>query len=147
MTPPPRDDVPRSFQSRVARVWASSAVRYLVVGLFAYAFDVGLLALLHDVLGVPLTIATPVAFLTSFGVTYLLQRTVAFRSQTSMSASATKYAILVAFNTLATTGIVSLAPALGLPWIVGKTAAVASTTVWNFFCYRYWIFPDRPRQA
>lgn len=147
MTPPPRDDVPRSFQSRVARVWASSAVRYLVVGLFAYAFDVGLLALLHDVLGVPLTIATPVAFLTSFGVTYLLQRTFAFRSQTSMSASAMKYAILVAFNTLATTGIVSLAPALGLPWIVGKTAAVASTTVWNFFCYRYWIFPDRPRQA
>lgn len=147
MTPPPRDDVPRSFQSRVARAWASSAVRYLVVGLFAYAFDVGLLALLHDVLGVPLTIATPVAFLTSFGVTYLLQRTFAFRSQTSMSASAMKYAILVAFNTLATTGIVSLAPALGLPWIVGKTAAVASTTVWNFFCYRYWIFPDRPRQA
>ena len=145
MTPPPgEDDGARPVRVGAARLWSSSAVRYLVVGVFAYAFDVGLLALIHDALGIAVAVAAPVAFLTSFGVTYLLQRTFAFRSQSSMRASAVKYALLVAFNTVATTGIVALAPVVGLPWIVGKTAAVASTTVWNFFCYRYWIFPERP---
>lgn len=139
--PPPH--IPRHPRGWLPRLWASSAVRYLVVGVFAYAFDISLLALLHDVLGVVLAVATPAAFLTSFAVTYLLQRRFTFRSQSHMGASAAKYTLLVAFNTIATTGIVAAAPALGLPWIVGKTAAVASTTVWNFFLYRYWIFAER----
>lgn len=125
----------------IARVWSSSAVRYLVVGGVAFLIDVGLLALLHDIFGVALAIATPVAFLLSFAVTYVLQRTFTFRSSAGIGPSAIKYTALVAFNTLATTGIVSLAPALGLPWIVGKVVAVGSTTVWNYFCYQYWIFP------
>lgn len=129
---------PRGF---IARVWSSSAVRYLVVGGVAFGVDVGLLALLHDVAGIALAIATPTAFLISFAVTFVLQRTFTFQSDAGIGASAIKYTTLVAFNTLATTGIVTLAPALGLPWIVGKVVAVGATTVWNYFCYRYWIFP------
>lgn len=116
-------------------------MRYLVVGVGAFLIDVGLLAMLHDLAGVALPIATPVAFLLSFAVTYLLQRTFTFRSSAGIGSSAMKYTALVAFNTLATTGIVTLAPALGLSWIVGKVVAVGSTTVWNYFCYQYWIFP------
>lgn len=125
------------------RVWSHSAVRYLVVGGGAFLIDVGLLALLHDVFGVPLVVATPTAFLLSFAVTYLLQRTFTFSSDTGVASSAIKYTALVAFNTVATTGIVAGVAALGLPWVVGKVVAVGSTTVWNYFAYRYWIFPAR----
>jgi putative flippase GtrA len=126
-------------------VWSSSAVRYLVVGGGAFLIDVGLLAGLHDLLSVPLVVATPAAFLMSFAITYVLQRTFTFGSTAGVASSAAKYTALVMFNTFATTGIVSAAASLGLPWIVGKVVAVGSTTVWNYFLYRHWIFAERRR--
>lgn len=127
----------------IVRLWSLSAVRYLVVGGFAFLFDAGMLWLLHDAFGVPLAVSTPVAFLLSFAVTYTLQRTVAFRSDDGVAPSVVRYAILVAANTVATTIIVWSSDAIGLPWIVGKVAAVVATTIWNYFAYRYWVFAAR----
>ena len=115
-------------------------MRYLVVGGFCFLVDVGLLWLAHDVLGVPLAIATPVAFLASFAVTYTLQRVVAFTSESKVVPSVARYTALVVFNTLATTGIVWLVDQSGAGWLVGKIAAVVATTIWNYFAYRYWVF-------
>lgn len=127
----------------IVRVWSSSAVRYLVVGGLSFLFDVGVLWLLHNAFGVPLTIATPVAFLLSFAVTYTLQRTVAFRASDGITPSVLRYTILVVVNTVATTGIVWASDEIGFPWIVGKVAAVVATTIWNYFAYRYWVFATR----
>lgn len=137
---------PARTPSLLARIWAHSAVRYLVVGGFAFVFDVAVLFVLHDVLGIALAISTPLAFLASFVVTYTLQRTIAFRSGDGVAPSVIRYAALVAFNTVATTAIVWGWDALGGPWIVGKILAVVATTVWNYFAYRYWVFaPQKMR--
>ena len=128
-------------------VWSHSAVRYLLVGGVAFLVDVSLLALLHDWLAVPLVIATPAAFLLSFGVTYFLQRLLTFGTESSVASSAVKYTALVAFNTIATTAIVAGVAALGPAWIIGKIVAVASTTVWNYFAYRYWVFAAPRRKS
>lgn len=130
-------------ESVVRRIWSLSAVRYLVVGGFAFLFDIGLLWLLHDGWGIDLAISTPIAFLASFVVTYTLQRTVAFRSDGGVAPSVLRYAALVAFNTIATTGIVWGWAELGGLWVVGKILAVVATTVWNYFAYRYWVFTPR----
>lgn len=130
-------------RSLLGRLWSSSAARFLVVGGFSFLFDIGLLWLLHEVFHVPLAISTPTAFLTSFVLTYTLQRTVAFRSSESVAPSAVRYTILVAVNTVATTLIVAVSDAIGLPWGIGKVAAVVATTVWNYFAYRYWVFATR----
>lgn len=132
-----------AHRNLISRVWSSSAVRYLAVGGFAFLFDVGVLSLLHDVFRVGLPVATPSAFLLSFAVTYTLQRTVAFRSDDSVAPSVLRYTLLVAFNTVATTAIVWAIDAVGWPWLVGKITAVAATTVWNYFAYRYWVFSAR----
>ncbi|WP_164515499.1 GtrA family protein [Microbacterium sp. 10M-3C3] len=124
----------------VARAWRSSAVRYVIVGGLAFLVDFGLLALLHDALGVSLIIATPTAFLISFAFTFVVQRALTFGSDADWRVSAVKYTLLVAFNTVATTAIVAGAAALSWPWEAGKIIAVASTTIWNYFGYRYWIF-------
>lgn len=135
---------PRPEASPVlARLWSSSAVRYLLMGGFAFLFDIGMLWLLHEAFRVPLAVSTPVAFLLSFAVTYTLQRTVAFRASDGVAPSVLRYALLVAFNTVATTGIVWAADALGMPWAAGKVVAVLATTVWNYFAYRYWVFSVR----
>lgn len=124
----------------VRRAWDSSAVRYLVVGGVAFLIDIGLLALLRNVFGVALVVATPTAFLLSFGLTYIMQRHLTFDSKGAWGASALKYTALVIFNTFATTAIVTGTAALGWPWEIGKIVAVGATTVWNYFGYRYWIF-------
>jgi putative flippase GtrA len=129
------------------RLWALGPVRYLTVGGFAFLFDAGMLWLLHDVFGVELAISTATSFLLSFAVTYFLQRRFAFGGTSGVAPSVLRYSILVAFNTLATTGIVWAASALGAPWIVGKILAVALTTVWNYFIYRYWVFAPRKEKT
>ncbi|MFJ4224660.1 GtrA family protein [Microbacterium sp. NPDC089695] len=130
--------------SRVAgRLWKHDAVRYLMVGGFCFVVDVFLLWLAHDVLGVPLPIATTVAFLASFAVTYTAQRVIAFASDSRVVPSVARYTALVAFNTVATTGIVWAVDALGAGWLTGKVIAVVATTVWNYFAYRHWVFSER----
>lgn len=126
------------------RVDIPSMLRYLLVGGLCFLADVVLLWLLHEVIGVPLAVAAPAGFLLSFALTYTAQRLAAFRSSAAVPASVAKYAALVIFNTVATAVIVSGVDALGWGWFVGKVAAVAATTVWNYFVYRYWVFatPD-----
>jgi putative flippase GtrA len=135
---------PRSFgpPGFVARAWSSSAVRYLLVGGLAFLLDIGLLALLHKVAGIPLIVATPVAFLLSFAATYVMQRVITFEARGGWTSSAAKYTALVVVNMIATTAIVAGAEVIGWSWAVGKIAAVALTTIWNYFGYRYWIFKD-----
>ena len=127
-----------------ARLWASNPVRYVVVGGAAFVIDISLLAVFYEVLHVPLAVSTPMAFLLSFAITFLLQRTLAFGSQGKIGSSAIRYTILVAANTVATTAIVTSAAAVGFPWEIGKVIAVGSTTVWNYFAYRHWIFRAKP---
>lgn len=126
----------------IARVWSHSAVRYLVVGGICFVADVAMLWVLHDVVGIPLAVATPVAFLASFALTYSLQRIVAFASDSKVVPSVGRYTALVVINTIATTGIVWLVDALGGGWFAGKVLAVVATTTWNYFAYRYWVFVD-----
>ncbi len=123
-----------------ARLWSSSAVRYLVAGGLAFAADLALLWLAHEVGRIPLAIATPLAFLASFAITYTLQRTVAFASDAKVVPSVARYTALVVFNTLATTAIVWMVAELGGGWVAGKVVAVAATTTWNYFAYRFWVF-------
>jgi putative flippase GtrA len=124
----------------VPRLWRSSAVRYLMVGAFCFAVDAGLLWVLYDVVRLPLAVATPIAFLASFAVTYTLQRVVAFASEARVAPSVGRYIVLVVANTIATTVIVWGVNTLGAGWLAGKVVAVVATTVWNYFAYRYWVF-------
>jgi putative flippase GtrA len=124
-----------------------SAVRFLIVGGLTFVVDVGLLAVLHEIAGVPLPVATGVAFLASFAFNFAAQRFFAFRGTGSILVGLGKYTGLVFVNTLATIGIVGVSEALGWGWLPGKLVAVGAITVWNYFLYRYWIFAStRPDQ-
>lgn len=141
----PTDNALSRFTPRA--LWRHSAVRYLVTGGFCFVVDAGMIWVGHDLLGVPLAVATPVAFLLSFVVTYALQRIVAFGADNGVAPSALRYTALVGVNMIATTVIVWAISATGAPWIVGKVIAVAATTIWNFFLYKNWVFaPDKSRR-
>ena len=129
------------------RLARNSALRYLFAGGVAFLFDLGILALLKNILDWPLWIATAVAFLLSFFFTYTIQRVVSFGSTAPHGTALLKYATLVGFNTVATVLIVSLVNVTPLGWIGGKVISTAASTVWNYFAYRYWVFAkSRPNQ-
>jgi putative flippase GtrA len=125
------------------RLLSSSVVRYLIAGGLSFLVDFGLLALLHNVFGWAVWLATGVAFLVSFAFTYTIQRAFSFLSTSPHGRALVRYTILVGFNTLATVAIVSLVNTSVIGWAGGKIVATIVTTVWNYFAYRYWVFAPR----
>jgi putative flippase GtrA len=115
-------------------------VRYLFAGGLSFLVDFGILALLHEVFGWPVWLASGVSFLVSFAFTYTIQRYFSFSSRTPHGRALIRYTILVIFNTLATVAIVSLVNVSPLSWAGGKVIATVVTTTWNYFAYRYWVF-------
>ncbi|WP_426978684.1 GtrA family protein [Pseudarthrobacter sp. O4] len=118
----------------------NEVARFLIVGGLSFAIDFGLLTLLHEVFGVELWLATPIAFLTSLVFNFVLQRVFTFRAQNGRSVSLLKYCLLVAFNTAAVDFIVNFAEWMGLGYQIGKIASTALITAWNFLLYKHWIF-------
>lgn len=114
--------------------------RFIIVGGLSFAIDLGTLMLLHEVFGVELWLATPIAFLISLVFNFVLQRVFTFRAQNGRSVSLFKYCLLVAFNTLAVDLIVNGAEWLGLGYQIGKIVSTAMITAWNFVLYKHWIF-------
>ena len=136
--PPPRTGARLSSSRR-------SAIRYLVAGGLSFLVDIGLLALFHEVFAWPTWLAAGTAFVLSFAFTYTIQRYFTFESSAPHGRTLLKYTVLVIFNTLATAVIVALIDMTPAGWAVGKVAATAATTIWNYFAYRYWVFADRRR--
>ena len=140
MLPSESDTSHRPLSALTLALYNHTAIRYLIAGGLSFIVDFGLLTLLKVVFDWQLWAATIVAFLTSFVFNYLVQRMFSFGSKAPHGAALVKYAALVAFNTLATVGIVALVNETAAGWGAGKVVSTMVTTVWNYFAYRYWIF-------
>ena len=120
---------------------------YLVVGGLTVVVDIGLLALLHESFGVPLGVATTVAFGTAVVVNFLLNRTaMSSWGSRGLTQHALRYGALVVANYVITLAVVTTAGHVGDRYLVAKVAVVAGSTSWNFLLYRHWVFapPNRP---
>ena len=141
---------PRPMESRSPSVPRTRLRRqlffYLVVGGLTVVVDVGLLALLHESYGVPLAVATTVAFSTAVAVNFLLNRTAMSSSGSQgLTQHALRYGSLVVANYVVTLAVVTTAGQVGDRYLVAKVAVVAVSTWWNFLLYRHWVFtPPRP---
>lgn len=135
-----RDDPNQGSITQLQKLANHSAVRYLVVGGFSFALDLGLLALFKELLGWQLWIATATAFVTSFVFNYTAQRMFSFNSEAPHGRALVKYVILVAFNSAATVVIVGLVDLTPAGWATGKVLSTAATTFWNYFAYKNWVF-------
>jgi putative flippase GtrA len=122
---------------------------YLVVGGLTVVVDIGLLALLHESFGVPLGVATTVAFGTAVVVNFLLNRTaMSSWGSRGLTQHALRYGALVVANYVITLAVVTTAGHVGDRYLVAKVVVVAVSTSWNFLLYRHWVFtPPRPTSS
>jgi putative flippase GtrA len=127
--------------------WQRQLLCYLVVGGLSVVVDVGLLVLLRESFGVPIGIATTVAFSTSLVVNFLLNRTaMSSWGSRGLTQHALRYASLVMANYVITLVVVTTAAHVSALYLVAKLAVVAASTSWNFLLYRHWVFtPPRSR--
>ena len=127
----------------ISRILNSGALRYLVAGGLAFAFNVLLLNVFREVLGLPTSLSALLAFWASFFFTYF-QRMFAFRSEASVRASLFRYSVLVAFNSVVVAFVVTVChDVLGLGLGSSQLVATAITTVWNYFAYKHWVYARR----
>jgi putative flippase GtrA len=135
----------RNLGSRIVLiVERSHLIKFLLVGGASFAVDLALLALMHEVFGVDLWIATPIAFIASLVFNFALQRSFTFRARNRSHVSLFKYLALVVFNIVAIDVIVNAFDAWGISYGIGKAFATVLTTSWNFWLYKVWIFRHEP---
>lgn len=102
---------------------------YLVVGGLTVIVDIGLLGLLHESYGVPLGVATTVAFCTAVMVNFLLNRTaMSSWGSSGLTQHALRYGLLVVANYVITLAVVTTAGHVGKRYLVAKVAVVAAST-------------------
>lgn len=122
----------RSHRDRIA---------YLAVGGTSFLVDLGLLTLLHGLLGVPLLAATAVAFLTALCCNFLLNRGVVFSSGVTPARwQLARYLVLVVVNLLVTLLVVGGLSALSVPYELAKVVAAVLLFGANYVGYRRWVF-------
>jgi putative flippase GtrA len=126
-------------RSRLRRLAGHQVTRFLAASAVGFSFDVGLLVLLHTVLGWRLSLATTVAFAATFVLNFGLNRA-AFRAQGMVGAELLRYAVLVAVSWLVTVGVTSGLATLGMPYVAAKIVATTVIAVLNFAGYRWFVF-------
>jgi putative flippase GtrA len=114
-------------------------IRYLFAGLIAFLLDFALLYVLHESLGIDLTISTILAGITVFFANFIVQQKFTFQSKAKSLTSLIWYSLLVIFNLFATVAIVQIGELFG-SWMLGKIASSLLIPFWNYFVYRFLIF-------
>ncbi len=139
-------DIPRSAgltpvtdTSRRTRV-----VRFLLVGGSSAAIDVGLLVALRELAGLPIPVATTIAFWTALLYNFALNRAWSFGAAgggTRMAGTAlARYLAVVALNYGVTLLIVTGGAALGVPYAIAKVVAIGIGTLYTYVAYERWVF-------
>jgi putative flippase GtrA len=124
---------------------APSFLGFALINGCTFALDLALLTVLHGWLGVMVPIAVTLAYLCAFGLSFVLNRALNFRSHAPVGRQAVLYAIAIGVNYLAfILGVGSGLTALGLEYHLSRILAGACEAVFMYSVMRWVVFTDRP---
>jgi putative flippase GtrA len=127
----------------LARIVAPSLLGFAVINLFTFAVDLLLLTTLHGGLRCPLAVSITVAYLTAFGLSFVLNRALNFRSHGAVGPQVTMYAAVVAVNYLVwILGVGDGLAALGADYRLARIAAGACEALYMYAALRRLVFRD-----
>ncbi|WP_158892347.1 GtrA family protein [Amycolatopsis anabasis] len=130
------------------RLVAPSFLGFCVINGFTFGVDLALLTLLHGGLGLPVAVSVTVAYLCAFGLSFVLNRSMNFRSHAPVGRQAVLYAIAIGVNYVAfILGVGAGLAALGLQYHLSRILAGACEGVFMYSVMRWIVFADRNRSA
>lgn len=141
--------VTRALPFGLSRVVAPSVVGYLLINLCTFALDLGLLALFHGTLRLPLPAAVTLSYGTAGVVSYVANRIFNFRSHGSVERQVPVYVAVMASNYFVfVLGLTNLLAVAGVYYEIARILAACCEGVYLYCCMRWLVFRDtlgRPR--
>jgi len=126
---------------RLAPLIAPSLVGFVLINGFTFGVDLALLTLLHGGLAWPLWLAITLSYLTAFGLAFLLNRTLNFRSHAPLRRQTGLYLAAMAINYGAILiGIGDGLTTLGVRYQLARIIAGACEGVFMYSALRWVIF-------
>ncbi len=124
----------------IGRLVRSSFARFAVVGLLGFTTDMLLLWLLHGVFRVWLPVATTVAYIVAFALSFVLSREWVFPDSGDMRVQIMRYlALVIGILVLTVVGVQALAW-LSVWYLVAKVLTSGVVAIVNYVASRWWVF-------
>lgn len=135
----------------LCRVVSPELLGFALLGMFTFAIDLVLLAVLERATPLPLPVSVTLAYAVAFGLNYLLNRTLNFRSQAPVGPQAARFALVVGCDFGITLGTTTGLSAVGVDFRAARIVAGACVAVFTYSACRWWVFrdtlPDRGHRA
>jgi len=120
---------------------APTFLGFVLINGFTFGVDLLLLTALRSGLGVPLPIAVTVGYACAFALSYVLNRTLNFRSHAPVGPQVAVYVVVVAVNYLAfILGVSNALAALGVQYHVARIIAGCCEAVYMYSAMRWVVF-------
>ncbi|WP_426504756.1 GtrA family protein [Dactylosporangium sp. McL0621] len=132
---------------RLRRLLPRELAGFAMLGAFTFSVDLGLLMLLRRTTHLPIPVAVSIAYLAAFGLNFVLNRTVNFRSHAPVGRQVVRFAVVAVGDYCITVGVSSGLYELGLDVRVARVLAAGIVAVFTYTLSRWWVFRDRPPVA
>jgi len=131
----------------LSRVVAPSFLGFAIINGFTFGIDLLLLMMFRSGLGLPVPIAFTVAYVLAFGLSFVLNRALNFRSHAPVGPQAGLYAVAILINYVAfILGVGSALTAIGLQYVLSRIVAGACEAAFMYSVMRWIIFRDTKGQ-
>ena len=132
----------------LAGILPPSLLGFAIINGFTFTIDLGVLTTLHGELRWPLPVSITVAYLSAFGLSYLLNRVLNFRSHGAVGPQIAVYIAVVIVNYLVwILGVGNGLAALGLDYRLARIVAGAGEALYMYAAMRWLVFRDVQRPA
>ena len=125
---------------RLRRLVPRELAGFAVIGAFTFSLDLALLAVLRERTGLPLPAAVSIAYLVAFGLNFVLNRTLNFRSHAPVGGQVLRYAVVLLGDYLLTVGVSSGLSSLGAGFLLARVTASFLVAVFTYSASRWWVF-------
>jgi putative flippase GtrA len=137
--------VARHLPFGLSGIVAPSLLGFAAINGCTFALDLTLLTVFHGVLHWPVPVSITLSYGTATTISYLLNRTLNFRSHGLVGRQVTIYVGVVVINYLAfILGVGSGLTALGLEYQLARIVAGLCEAIWMYVAMRFLVFRDSP---
>ena len=132
----------------LSRVVAPSLLGFVLINGFTFGVDLALLTVLRSGVGLPLWLAITIAYCAAFGLSYVLNRTLNFRSHGEVGPQLALYVGVVAVNYFVwILGVGAGLSLLGVEYHVSRVIAGACEGIYMYCALRWLVFRNPTKSA